>query len=664
VVFENCTPTGSVGYYTFFYGSTTTIEPIEAQLNPGITNANANDNVNSNANTNQTSTTNPPNPSGSKNPHATLPAYPTYGSDAHGHSIPSTAGQGAPLRLMGQAHGEDSAYFDADRSADTRPGISSPAISAETPLARLAPRGGAARGSVPNRRTGARASGRTDAGLNVLHAQLAQMRGATRPSVSNATSGATESQNAASQNTSLAQRGGVTRPSIVNATSAAAESQIATQQYISQAQTPAGMVRGHGSSVPSYQRQRQLLLFNNSFTLPTGTTRTPTSNAISRRPAGLRPATGNFYANTTPADDQDDSSSSEDAEFLIAAGFVTASAPQNAYHRFATHADLNHTAFAGDMAAGLPASVAPPDARGVAFRAAMATYAHFRDGDLFFFAGSTTASQHHFTDAVGSNDNTTTLASQDRSRHTPAPFPLSVRERDARALAENSALRFLRAYWVGRVAARRAATEGRQDGNSSSAAGPTLASQGNVIDRTREDADAGSRNSITTSVPQTGYRLDAAPPAPVDGGQSFMARAVAARDASMTAAREARVNAATLASNAAVLAAFGVGQGGSGSGNSSSSARPTAASQRHVTGEDADAGSRHDITNTSALQTGVRRGAPPPPAPADGGQSFMARAVAAREAAPRDPTMIADLIAAFTDCQDDSSSYSSSSSAS
>jgi hypothetical protein len=144
----------------------------------------------------------------------------------------------------------------------------------------------------------------------------------------------------------------------------------------------------------------------------------------------------------------------------------------------------------------------------------------------------------------------------------------------------------------------------------------------------------------------------------------FMARAVAVRDASMTAAREARVNAATLASNAAVLAAFGVGQGGSGSGNSSSSARPTAASQRHVTGEDADAGSRHDITNTSALQTGVRRGAPPPPAPADGGQSFMARAVAAREAAPRDPTMIADLIAAFTDCQDDSSSYSSSSSAS
>jgi hypothetical protein len=42
----------------------------------------------------------------------------------------------------------------------------------------------------------------------------------------------------------------------------------------------------------------------------------------------------------------------------------------------------------------------------------------------------------------------------------------------------------------------------------------------------------------------------------------------------------------------------------------------------------------------------------------------MARAVAAREAAPRDATMVADLIAAFTDCQDDSSSYSSSSSAS
>jgi hypothetical protein len=115
--------------------------------------------------------------------------------------------------------------------------------------------------------------------------------------------------------------------------------------------------------------------------------------------------------------------------------------------------------------------------------AAMDTYLIFRDGLSSSSAGLTTASQRHAIDVAGedagagsSNDNTTTSAPQHRSRRTPAPDPLGVRERDARVIARVAALRTRRAFWLGRIAALRAATEGRQDGTSSSSAGPTPAS--------------------------------------------------------------------------------------------------------------------------------------------------------------------------------------------
>jgi hypothetical protein len=85
---------------------------------------------------------------------------------------------------------------------------------------------------------------------------------------------------------------------------------------------------------------------------------------------------------------------------------------------------------------------------------------------------------------------------------------------------------------------------------------------------------------------QNSYRRDAAPQAPVDGGQSFL-------------------------SNAAVLAAFTDGQGGSGSGGLSSSAPQGNVSD--LTGEYADARSRNNNTNYLALLTGYRLTEPPAP---------------------------------------------------
>jgi hypothetical protein len=158
VVFDNCTRIGRAGHYTLFYGKRATVEQIKAQLNSGIANANSNINPNTDVNTNYTSTTNPPNPSNSTNPsagvntltpntHQTPGPYPAYGVKAYGRQLPYFVDQGAPA---GHIYTDGPPSSNVDRSANTRPGISSPAITGQAPRAQLAQRDGDTRAPGPD----------------------------------------------------------------------------------------------------------------------------------------------------------------------------------------------------------------------------------------------------------------------------------------------------------------------------------------------------------------------------------------------------------------------------------------------------------------------------------------------------------------------------------